>query len=282
MKLETAMQSMLSSGSVAIITGAASGIGRATAERFGGLGLALGLADLNQERLEATERDLAARGARVLSVVTDVSDIASCRRLVQAVENRFGRIDVLVNSAGVVRPALVEATTDADVELELRVNLFGVINTTRAVLPIMRRQNRGHIVNIASLAAVTPLPGEAVYCASKYGVRGFSLALAVELRHTPLRVSVVHPDSTETPMLAYEATHGGAPLSFSGKILQPDDITDAVVRALQTGKREISVPRSRGWLAMLGELVPPLRDLVVERLERAGARELARRRAGSP
>jgi len=265
---------------VAIVTGAASGIGRVTAARLASLGYTLALADIDQRNLQAAEDELRARGAHGLSVTTDVSDIAACRQLTDVVCARFGRIDVMVNSAGVVRPGTVDAVTDADVELELRVNLFGVINACRAVLPVMRRQASGHIVNIASLAALVPLPGEAVYCASKYGVRGFSLALALELRRTPLRVSVVYPDSTETPMLQYEATHGGAPLSFSGKILRADDVAAAVVHALQTGKREIAVPRSRGWLALAGELVPALRDVLIEPLERLGVRELARRNRG--
>lgn len=273
------MKALLGKGKVAAITGAASGIGRETAECFYHFGFALGLVDIDQERLQATEREFAARGATVVGVIGDVSDIETCRQLVDLIYDRLGRIDIMVNSAGVVRPGSIDTLTDADVERELRVNLLGVINVCRAVLPAMRRQGSGHIVNIASLAALTPVPGEAVYCASKYGVRGFSLALALELRRSPLRVSIIYPDSTETPMLAYEATHGGAPLSFSGKILQPRDIADAVVRAVQTGKREISVPASRGWLAMLGELLPALRDALIGRFERAGARELARRRA---
>ena len=144
---------------VAIVTGAASGIGRATAERLQRLGFLLALADIAADRLHEAEHELAAGGS-VLSIVTDVADIASCRGLMAAVHERFGRIDVVVNSAGVCRPGAPDAVSDADVELELRVNLFGVINATRAVLPIMRRQNYGHIVSIASLAALTPLPGE--------------------------------------------------------------------------------------------------------------------------
>jgi short-subunit dehydrogenase len=272
------MKALVGKGKVVAITGAASGIGRETAERFHQLGFALGLVDIDQERLQAAEQALAARGATVVGVMADVSDAEGCRQFVDVIAERLGRIDIMVNSAGVVRPATVDALTDADVERELHVNLLGVINVCRAVLPVMRPQGSGHIVNIASLAALAPVPGEAVYCASKYGVRGFSLALALELRRSPLRVSIIYPDSTETPMLAYEATHGAPPLSFSGKILQPGDVADAVVRAVQTGKREISVPASRGRLAMLGELLPALRDALIDRLERAGARELARRR----
>ena len=264
---------------VALITGAASGIGRATADRLRRLGFILALSDIAEERLRATEQELAARGATVLAVVADVSEAAACRRVAGAVDDRFGRIDVLVNSAGLIRPGTAEAVSDADIELELRVNLLGTINITRAVLPIMRRQNRGHIVNIASIAALTPVPGEAVYCASKYGVRGYSLSVVLELRHSPIHVSLIHPDSVETPMIAYEATHGGAPLGFSGTMLKPEDVTDAIVRALRTGKREIAVPRSRGRLITVGELFPWLRDIVIDRLERAGERELARRQA---
>ncbi len=147
------------------------------------------------------------------------------------------------------------------------------------MLPVMRRQNAGHIVTIGSLAALTPVPGESVYCASKYGVRGFLLSVALELRRTPIRVSLIHPDMVDTPMLAYEARHdAAAALAFSGKILEPDDIAAAVVQALQTGRREIAVPRTQGWLITLGELFPALRDALLDRLERAGARELARQR----
>lgn len=270
--------SVLDKGRVAIVTGAASGIGRATVESLGRLGLSVVLADIDRDALQTAERELAQVGANVAAIVTDVAEITSCRHLAEAAFQRFGRLDVLVNSAGVVRPGMLDAVSDDDVEVELRVNLHGVINATRAVLPILQRQGGGHIVNIASLGGLTPLPGEVVYCASKYGVRGFSLALALELRRSPVRVSVIYPDSTETAMLSYEAAHGGAPLGFSGKILQPTDVAGAVVAALRTGKREISVPRARGWLVRLGELIPPLRDALIDRLEETGRRELARRR----
>ncbi len=265
-------------GRVALITGAASGIGRATAVRLHALGAALGLVDIDAAGLQEVERELGRAAAATLVSRVDVSDAVACRRMVAEVQGRFGRVDVLVNSAGVVRPGPLETVTDDDVEREIRVNLLGVIHASRAVLPVMRQQGCGHIVSIASMAALTPVPGEAVYCASKYGVRGFSLALALELRRSPIRVSVIHPDAVDTPMLAVESTRSAAPLAFSGTVLSPAAVVDAVVRVLQTGQRERSVPASRGWLAALVGLIPPLHDRVVDRLERAGARELARRR----
>ncbi len=260
------------------ITGGASGIGLATSRALAAKGAVLVIGDIDQERLTGVVSDLTASGCKARGVSTDVTRPDSQRALVAAAVGQYGVLDIHINNAGVVYPGPLDQITDAEVERQVRVNLLGTIYGTREAAKVMREQGFGRIVNIASLAAITPLPGEAVYCASKFAVRAFTLCAAMELKSAGVQVSVICPDSVETPMLAFEASHGAPPLSFSGRILKADEVAGAVMTALATGKREVCVPASRGWLAKLAALAPGLIERLMPLLERAGVAELERRR----
>lgn len=275
----------LRQGSVALVTGAASGLGRALAGRLAGCGVRLALADRDDAGLARVLADLAARGADVASFRVDVRDLESCREMVRAAAARFGRIDALVHCAGLVRPAPFCDGTPEDEALMVEVNLMGTIHVSKAVLPVLLAQNAGHVVHVGSLAGRAPVPGEAVYCASKYGVRGFSLALGLELRHTPIRVSLVCPDTFDSPATEEEARSMAAPLSFSAPVLPVERVVDGVLRALRSGSPEVCVPAYRGFLTALADLFPGLRGPLLPLLERAGRKrlaELARTSGGRP
>ncbi len=261
---------------VTVIVGSASGIGAATARRLASEGASLVLADINEAALEVQRAELAAAGHRVVAIPVDAADADSVDELVEASLMALGRIDALVNCAGVVDPGPLERSSVESVRRLVEINLLGTINTTRALLPHFRRAGQGHFVHVASLGGIAPMPGEAVYSATKFAVRGFCQSLALELRGTPLRVSVVSPDSVDTPQLRAEADREGSVLSFTSEPLDADRVAAAILGTLRRPRTEVMVPRGRGWLARLLGFAPALLALSYPALERRGRKNRER------
>jgi NAD(P)-dependent dehydrogenase (short-subunit alcohol dehydrogenase family) len=189
------------SGKVAVVTGAASGIGLGVAEAFVTEQMKVVMADVDQTRLDEQTARLASAGAEVLGVVTDVGDPTSVERLATATLERFGAVHVICNNAGVVRSGLSWQCSLDDWELVLRVNLWGVIHGVRVFVPLLIASGEaGHVVNIASMAAVVPVAGIAPYNVSKHGVLALSETLHDELAATGANVgvSVVMPGRVKT------------------------------------------------------------------------------------
>ncbi|WP_345750858.1 SDR family oxidoreductase [Microbacterium rhizophilus] len=183
-------------GRVAVITGGASGIGRGIAEQLIEEGAKVVIADINAEALRRTADEIGAYG-----VVTDVTDIASVAALAAAAIDRFGRIDIAVNNAGVGPTALIEDLTLADWRWMIDVNLWGVIHGVHTFLPyLIANEHGGHIVNTASMAIFNPLPGLGAYSAAKFGVQGLSETLALELaeHHPNVHVTILPPGPVRT------------------------------------------------------------------------------------
>ncbi len=186
---------------VAVVTGAASGIGRALAQRFAQAGMKVVLADVEPAALEQAAREIEASGAQALAVRTDVSKAAEVERLAQATLEKFGAVHVLCNNAGVAMSAPCWMNTVADWEWVLGVNLWGVIHGVRVFTPILLSQGvEGHIVNTASMAGMISGPGMAAYNVSKFGVVTLSETLHHELTMigSPVRVSVLCPGFVNT------------------------------------------------------------------------------------
>jgi len=192
-----------------LITGTSSGIGRAVAKHFAGEGCNV----IATMRDPSKEKELA--GPNVLVLALDVTDEASIAAAVKQGVARFGRIDVLVNNAGYGQYGLFEAMTPAQVQAQFDVNVFGVMNVTRAVLPHFRENKGGTIVNISSGAGIYTLPIMSVYCASKFAVEGFSESLAYELASQNISVKIVEPHGgvTETDFNARAARDNASPES---------------------------------------------------------------------
>jgi NAD(P)-dependent dehydrogenase (short-subunit alcohol dehydrogenase family) len=177
------------------VTGASSGFGRA-----------LSLAALqNGERVVATARNtddlrdiVEPNAGRAFALQLDVTDPEAAREAVEQAVARFGRIDAVFNNAGYGHVGAVEELTDEDLRRQLDVNLLGVINVTRAALPVLRKQRSGHLVQMASLNGVEPLPGGAYYTASKFAIKGFSEALAAEVAPLGIKVTIVEPGPFRT------------------------------------------------------------------------------------
>jgi NADP-dependent 3-hydroxy acid dehydrogenase YdfG len=188
-------------GKVAIITGAAGGIGRALAEEMAKRGCYLVLADINAELLENTVAELRATGAQADARTVDVRDAALVQALVEGAFRELGRIDYLFNNAGLNLCAEIRDTTLDDWNLLIDVNLRGVVHGVHAVYPIMCEQGFGHIVNTASAAGLIPAAAEGAYAATKHAVVGLSMALRAEAEAFGVKVSVVCPGLVDTPIL---------------------------------------------------------------------------------
>jgi 3-oxoacyl-[acyl-carrier protein] reductase len=184
---------------VAIVTGGTRGIGRAIVRALTGDGWAVVLTGRDAERVEAAARDLGAGGS-VLGIVADVGRGEDVQRMVSQAQERFGRIDLLVNNAGITRDALLVRMKDADWDEVLGVNLRGAFQALRAVARVMMRQRSGRIVNVASTAGAMGTAGQANYSAAKAGLVGLTKSAARELAHWGILVNAVAPGLIETDM----------------------------------------------------------------------------------
>jgi len=263
---------------VVIITGAAGGIGSATAHLFAKHGAILVLTDIHKEGLENLGALLKDSGAEIMLVEHDVADAESWRSLMEKIRKKYGRVDILINNAGVVQPGAAEKITSDEVQNQLSVNLSGTIHGCRAALGIMKAQNFGKIVNVASLGGIVPLPGEAVYSATKYAIRGYSLSLHAELRRTPVGVTVVCPDSVDTPQHDYELLYDDAVLSFLGKPLKPEQAAKGILKAVRKKKPEVMIPTSMGILCRIGIAFPKIFFSVLPIMEKMGRSTIKKRR----
>jgi NAD(P)-dependent dehydrogenase (short-subunit alcohol dehydrogenase family) len=225
-------------GRTAVVTGAASGIGRALAERFAAEGMRLVLADVEERALAAAADDLAASGAEVLSVVTDVADAASVAALADAAYGRFGAVHVLCNNAGVGAGGPIAELSLADWQWVLGVNLWGVIHGLHAFLPRMLAGGEpGHVVNTASLAGHVSGPMMAPYSASKFAVVAISEALYHEMNMsgTAIGVSVLCPGWVDTNIHASERNRPAALRGAGGGAMSMDGRAEMLKQVLASG-----------------------------------------------
>jgi 3-oxoacyl-[acyl-carrier protein] reductase len=263
------------------ITGAASGLGHALTSAALATGHAVFATDIDERKLEATAARSAWPRERVTLAGFDVRDPAGWRRAEKAFETRFGHLDVMINNAGVLVTGALSEATDEDIHRTVDVNVKGVMFGSRHAAKLMLRAGGGHIVNIASLSGLAPVPGIGVYSATKFAVRGYTLALAIELKPKGIAVTCVCPDGIATPMLAPHAHSEDAALVFSGpRILQVDEVCAAILGpVLETKPLEIILPRSRGWLAKMGGVAPEMAARTMGLLRWRGRRQQARQRS---
>ncbi|HTZ71301.1 MAG TPA: SDR family oxidoreductase, partial [Acetobacteraceae bacterium] len=261
-------------GKVAIVTGASSGVGEATARLLAAEGAALVLA----ARTEAPLRRVA-DSIGGLAVPTDVSRRADLERLVAATVERHGRIDILVNNAGTnVRGNFADIPAEG-VEQVIDTNLKAPMLLTHFSLPHLLAA-RGVVVNVASIAGHVPLPGEASYSASKWGLRGFTFAAGAELARAGVALCVVSPGPITTGFVLDDMDHV-PDLVFSQPFLSAEQVGRAVLACVLDRKRERALPMSTLLLAKAAAAAPWLQELLRPMLERKGARVKAAMRAKS-
>jgi NAD(P)-dependent dehydrogenase (short-subunit alcohol dehydrogenase family) len=262
----------------ALVTGAGRGLGRLIAALLVERGHQVLVTDVDPASARATAAEL---GPQASARTLDVRDGKQVARARDEIVERAGRLDVWVNNAGVLVTGPAWDQDEATRRLMLEVNTLGTINGTVAAIEAMR-VNGGHIVNVVSLAGITAVPGEAVYAASKHASIGFSLSTLADLRLagvTNIDISCVCPDGIWTPMLHDKLNDRGGALSFSGKLLQPEQVVRAIATVLDKPRPVTALPRWRGVQARLADALPRLAiaaaPLVVARGRRA-QRRLAR------
>jgi len=199
-------------GRVALISGAASGIGRATALLFGREGAAVALFDRDEAGGKAVEQAIEKDGGRSHLVCGDVTLDADCRRAVQETTSRFGRLDVLFNNAGIIRRATIVDTSEEDWDSVMAVNVKGVFLLSRHAVPVMARAGGGVVINTASSWGLVGGARAAVYCASKGAVVLLTKSMALDHGAQNIRVNCICPGDTDTPMLRDEARMLGEPM----------------------------------------------------------------------
>lgn len=257
---------------VIIITGCASGIGKYLAENLYREGHCLAITDVNEKGLkEAAEQNGWASDKAIVRTL-DVRKRLEWEQVIQATLDRWHRIDVLMNIAGVIRPGFIHETDFDMIDFHIDINLKGTVIGTKLVSEHMVKQKQGHIINIASLAGVTPVCGLNLYSTSKFGVRGFTLSIANELKQHNVAVTVVCPDLVDTPMLTLQLDYPEAALTFSGgRHLSIDEIGHVILdQGLKKRKLEIVYPASRGLTAKIASFQPRLANLILSKLSEKG------------
>jgi 3-oxoacyl-[acyl-carrier protein] reductase len=209
-------------GQVAVVTGAGRGIGAAIASGLAGLGARVVLCGRSREALETAAAAIQNRGGQSAVMECDVADLHSVESMAQRVERTFSRVNILVNNAGIGGSGGPLHQLPPEVwDQVINTNLRGAYYCIRSFVPLMLRNQGGHIINISSIAGKNPLPNGAAYAASKWGLNGLSYSVAEELRGHNIRVSVICPGSTHTEF----SPHGGM---NTEKMLQADDVAHVV------------------------------------------------------
>lgn len=252
------------SGQVVIITGASSGIGRETALHFARERARVVLAARRKQLLQALEKEIQDLGAEVLNLATDVAQRDQIEAMVQQTLDRFGRVDILVNNAGSSLFALVEETTPEDIETIFQANFFGAFYGIRAILPILRKQRSGHIINVASIVGKRGVPLCGAYCASKFAMVGLSESLRLEVQDSGIAVSVICPVGTDTEFFHAAKNPHGRKIGPKPPIQSPATVAEAIIRCAKSPRPEVMVFPPARLLVILNALSPRLGDAVIK------------------
>jgi short-subunit dehydrogenase len=247
---------------VVVITGASSGIGRETALKFSQAGARVVLAARNHSALEDLATQINNQGGQVLVVPTDVTAWEDVDQLAQEAVAVFGRIDTWVNDAAVSVYGLVEETTVEEFEKIIQTNLLGTIYGVKAVLPHMRRQGYGTIINVGSVVSERAVPLQSGYVATKFGVRGFTDALRLEMQREKanINVTLILPASINTPFFEHARSHmENEPMPIP-PVYEPSLVADAIVHAAHHHKRNIYVGGASKMFTLMERISPSLTD----------------------
>ena len=250
-------------GAVAVVTGAASGIGRALAKELAQQGAQLALADVNLAGLEQTRQMVGSASAR--AYVVDVSDAAAVENFASQVERDFGRASILINNAGVALYGTFSEISIKDFEWLMSINFWGVVYGCKFFVPQLQREPGSHIVNISSVFGLIGPPGQSAYCSSKFAIRGFSECLREELRAAGVRVTCVHPAGIATSIAEKARTGADAHVAdldelrkqFTKALTIPaETAAQIIVRGILTNKDRVLIGKDAYRIDLLQRLRP--------------------------
>jgi NAD(P)-dependent dehydrogenase (short-subunit alcohol dehydrogenase family) len=251
-------------GTTAIITGATSGIGRETALRFAKAGVNVVAAGRRKERLEELAGEIEANGTQALAVATDVSEEAQVRNLIRKAVERFGRIDTLVNNAGVGLAAKFEEQSIEDFRRVMDVNFWGAVYACKAVLPQKRRQPAGGvIINVSSIMGKRGVPFETAYCASKFALAGFSESLRTEVMADKIDVSTIFPGAVETEIFKTSANQTGLEMPAYVPKFPAREMARIIVQDARFPQPEVVMALDAQAINFFNTLAPGLMDFAL-------------------
>jgi short-subunit dehydrogenase len=249
---------------VAVVTGAASGIGAALADVLAARGCALALADVDAAGLREVAARVRTAGVEVSEHRLDVADNEAVAAFPDAVLAEHGRVSVLVNNAGVALGGRFEQVSPEDFDWLVSINFGGVVRMTRAFLPLLRREPAAQLVNMSSVFGIVAPPGQTAYAASKFAVRGFSEALRHELEGSPVGVTVVHPGGVRTAIaanarrtgLSNSETEAQAKAWATFLRLDPREAAERIVRGIERREKRVLVGRDAQRITLIQRLFP--------------------------
>jgi dehydrogenase/reductase SDR family protein 7B len=251
---------------VVIITGASSGIGKALAEKFAELHANLVLAARNANALEMLAEELQDRKINLLIVKTDVSKESDCKELIDRTMKRFGRIDILINNAGISMRALFENTDLTVIKQLMDVNFWGTVYCTKYALPYLLRE-KGSVVGVSSIAGYKGLPGRSGYSASKFAIQGFLEALRIENMTRGLHVLIACPGFTASNIrntaLAADGSQQGESPRDEASMMTAEEVADNIITAIQKKKHKIIMTSQGKMTVLLNKFFPKLMDRIV-------------------
>ncbi len=257
----------------AVITGGAGGIGLRLAERLMKRGYSLVLVDIDQDRLAQAAAQLGP-GTQILQA--DLSSADGQARVAGFLESSR-EVELLVNGAGIIKPGSVTELSYQELERHIAINLLAPMRLSQAAARVFMVRRSGCILSLVSAAGLVALPGSAAYSASKFGLRGFLIALSQEMSAFGVKVCGVFPGAVDTPMLRYEATHGGSVLNFLNKdVLSADEVADACLRAIDGQRLETHLPFMDSLSARLLCAMPGLMPKILPYFQRQGEAGLQR------
>ncbi|MBI4218444.1 MAG: SDR family NAD(P)-dependent oxidoreductase [Elusimicrobia bacterium] len=243
---------------VAIVTGASSGIGLETAKLLSNRGSLLVLAARNKEKIESLSKEL----GRSLPVVTDVTQESSVQNLIAQTLDRFGKIDILINNAGILLYKPMQDCSSEEIQRILEVNFLGAVRCANAALPILKKQGQGTIVNVASIAGRIGLPNLGYYSSSKFALVAYSEALRQEVFHHNIFVTTVCPGTVLTPMTETILSEAKAKGKNSFPIM-PQTVAKRILRAIEKKEREVFVPEMTRFFYWLHFFFPRFAEWLV-------------------
>jgi len=244
-------------GKVIIISGASSGIGRATALALAKHHPRLILASRNQEALEKVAHEAQGMGSAVMVCATDVTDPAQVSQMVHQTLVEWGQIDLLITSNGQYVRGSIHETSALDMERSLQVNFLGCFHLTKAVLPTMLLQYSGHLIFISSMIAKKALPYDIPYVAAKYALSGYADSLRQELHRTGVSVTTIFPARVDTPFIQ------DLEIPWAARPDSPETVAKVVLRAIRSQKAEIILPTRANILHYLNVFSPKTADWAV-------------------
>ncbi len=258
---------------VAVVTGAGSGIGRALVFALAKKGTHVAVVDIDADRAELVAEEAKAFGVNATSHAVDVRDAKALVALADAVEESHGKINIVVNNAGVTHVAPFVDTSLEEFYRVLDVNVRGVVAGCHTFLPRLLAQEEGHLVNISSVFGLIGIERQTAYCASKFAVRGFSLSLAEELRGTNVGITCVHPAGVDTKILAeasmsteVETRRDEMQKAFVASTSSPEEVADDIVRAIEKKKERILVAKLAPLFDFAQRMAPAWGNRVLNRL----------------